>query len=156
MTDIFLPRAMHQLFAADSAMKALIASLFAAFLVSPAFAQEEPDCADPQTQSDMTICAGIDYTKADATLNEVWDEALFIAKEEDMLGDADDGRPSNEEALRKAQRAWIAYRDANCAYEGYAARGGSMEPMLVNLCLARLTKERTVLLRRLVQEMGTQ
>ncbi len=132
---------------------ALIAGLL---LAATALSQEEPDCADPQTQSDITICAGIDYKKADATLNEVWDEALFIAKEEDMLGDVDDGRPSNEEALRKAQRAWIAYRDANCAYEGYAARGGSMEPMLVNLCLARLTEERTVLLRRLVQEMGTQ
>ncbi|MCB1464846.1 MAG: DUF1311 domain-containing protein [Nitratireductor sp.] len=121
----------------------------------PALAQE-PNCADPQTQADMTICAGKDYQKADAELNEVWAEAMAGAKENDLLGGADDGRPAYEEALRSAQRAWIGFRDAHCAYAGYAARGGSMEPMLVNQCLARLTEERTMQLRQLIQEMGTQ
>jgi uncharacterized protein YecT (DUF1311 family) len=61
----------------------------------------------------------------------------------DLKAMGGDGRPGYEETLKKAQRAWIAYRDAVCEYEGYEARGGTMEPMLVNGCLARLTRTRT-------------
>ena len=38
-------------------------------LSMPAAAQGEPDCKAPQTQADMTICAGKDYEKADKQLN---------------------------------------------------------------------------------------
>jgi uncharacterized protein YecT (DUF1311 family) len=44
--------------------------------------------------------------------------------------------------LRDGQRAWIAYRDAGCAAEGYLSHGGSIEPMVVAYCLARVTKTR--------------
>ena len=47
-------------------------------------------------------------------------------------------------------------RDASCDYEGFQARGGTMEPMLVAMCLARLTEERTKQLRDQIQTMGTQ
>jgi uncharacterized protein YecT (DUF1311 family) len=41
-----------------------------------------------------------------------------------------------------SQRAWIAYRDAECIWQGFEAHGGSMEPMLVNACLAEKTTQR--------------
>jgi len=131
--------------------------LFAAVaLASAPAAAQDVDCDNPQTQTEMTICAGQDYQKADTELNAVWTKAIAIARESDNLGDAGDGRPGYEETLRKAERAWIAFRDANCDYEGFSARGGSMEPMLVNQCLARLTRDRTRQLRDLIQQMGTQ
>ena len=139
-------RRLHVLGAIGSAMLALAGA--------PAAAQEA-DCDNPQTQPNMTRCASIDYERADHELNDVWSEAVAMARENDMLG-TDDGKPGYEETLRKAQRAWISFRDANCEYEGFAARGGTMEPMLVFLCLARVTSTRTNELRQLIQEMGTQ
>lgn len=55
------------------------------------------------------------------------------------------------EALKKAQRAWIGYRDGQCELAGFEARGGSMEPMLVSGCLAELTRKRTDELRKIVE-----
>ena len=126
-----------------------------ALTAAPALAQET-NCDNPQTQTDMNYCASVDYQRADHELNDVWSEAIAMAKESDLLDLPDDGRPGFEETLRKAQRAWIPFRDASCEYEGFAARGGSMEPMLVSLCLARMTSTRSSELRQLIQEMGTQ
>jgi uncharacterized protein YecT (DUF1311 family) len=113
-------------------------------LAAPAAAQE-PDCANAMSQADMTACAGLEYEAADRELNAVWKDAIADAKaaDEELKSMGSDGRPGHEETLRTAQRAWIGYRDANCDYEGFEARGGSMEPMLASLCLARLTRIRT-------------
>ena len=54
------------------------------------------------------------------------------------------------EALKKAQRAWIDYRDGHCDGMGYEAVGGSMQPMLISGCQARLTEHRTKELRELI------
>jgi uncharacterized protein YecT (DUF1311 family) len=114
------------------------------FLAMPAAAQE-PDCANAMSQADMTACAGLDYEAADRELNAVWKDAIADAKaqDEELESMGDDGRPGHEETLRTAQRHWIGYRDAACEYEGFEARGGSMEPMLASFCLARLTRLRT-------------
>jgi uncharacterized protein YecT (DUF1311 family) len=110
----------------------------------PAAAQE-PDCANAMDQADMTACAGLEYEAADRELNAVWKDAIADAKaqDEELKSMGGDGRPGHEETLRAAQRAWISYRDAACEYEGFEARGGSMEPMLASFCLARLTRLRT-------------
>ena len=58
------------------------------------------------------------------------------------------GSELGEEAtLREAQRAWVAFRDANCRLESFEARGGSMQPMLDAGCRATLTRARTAELR---------
>jgi uncharacterized protein YecT (DUF1311 family) len=48
-----------------------------------------------------------------------------------------------------AQRAWVAFRDANCALSGFQARGGSMEPMLIASCRAEMSAKRAEELRQL-------
>ena len=53
------------------------------------------------------------------------------------------------DALVTAQRAWVAFRDANCALSGFQARGGSMEPMLISSCLAEMSGKRAEELRQL-------
>ena len=50
--------------------------------------------------------------------------------------------------LRKAQRAWIAFRDAECTYDTVGDEGGSIQPMDYSLCLTRLTKLRTAQLKQ--------
>jgi uncharacterized protein YecT (DUF1311 family) len=99
-------------------------------------------------QQDMTICAGRDYDAADAELNAVWKEARAAAKAEDA--EYQDDLKGAEKALLAEQRGWIAYRDGHCELAGFEARGGSMEPMLVAMCLAETTRLRTQELMRYI------
>ena len=118
-------------------------------------AQDAPDCADPQDQYSMTYCAGVDYENADAELNRLWPDVVAAAKSNDeYVGDQAKsmGVPTTLEALRTAQRAWIAFRDAQCEYEAYEVFGGTMQPMVGSLCLVRLTNERVEVFRRVVAQ----
>ena len=104
---------------------------------------EEYHCDAPMAQQDMNMCALLDFEAADKTLNILWRKVIADAREADRdIDRRDDQRLGGEAVLRNAQRAWIQFRDAHCTYQGYEARGGSMEPMLYNGCRARLTNER--------------
>ncbi len=114
----------------------------------------EWNCDDPIRQQEMNWCAGQEYAAADAALNAQWSVTSQKMKERDeslkQYAPDGDGRPGYFETLLKAQRAWIEYRDAHCRNDGYYARGGSMEPLLVSTCKTALTKERTRQLAELV------
>lgn len=129
----------------------MIATLFLALaLQSPSAAQAgEPDCNDAQTQMDMNHCAGERFGQADAELNRIYRDVV----RQEQAADRDAAgmiasHPTNEEALRASQRAWLAFRDAQCEYESFEARGGSMQPMLYEDCRERMTRER---IRQLTQ-----
>ena len=119
---------------------------------------QELNCQDAVTQTEMTSCARIELEAADKELNAVWEEALILAEDEDAFREpsGSDNRPGYVETLRNAQSAWISFRDLECEYRGFQARGGTMEPMLVNQCLAELTRNRTTQLQNIIQEMGMQ
>ncbi len=103
--------------------------------------ESDAACDAPQTQVDMTLCAVQDWRAADAELNAAYADARTALREVDAgLPVTDRGA---EAALVDAQRAWITMRDKGCAAEGYLVRGGSMEPMLVAGCMARVTRART-------------
>ena len=107
-------------------------------------AEPAPRCADLPTQMEINVCAAEDYKAADAQLNRQWAETSAVMKAQDKEGDASkDGRPGYHQALLGAQRAWLAFRDAECRIEGYAMRGGSGEYMMVSACLAKVTRART-------------
>ena len=124
---------------------ALVLLLSTVVLGQRAYADDTPDCIDPQDQYSMTYCASVDYENADAELNRLWPDVVAAAKSNDeYVADLarDRGVPTTLEALRTAQRAWIAFRDAQCEYEAYEAFGGTAQPMVGSLCLARVTRER--------------
>ncbi len=106
----------------------------------PAMAQDV-DCTNAMTQNEMTYCAEQDWNSADRALNVAYKVAVAAAKEIDAGLDAKD--QGALDYLKQAQRAWITFRDAACAAEGYAMHGGSAEPMVIYGCRARLTRERT-------------
>jgi uncharacterized protein YecT (DUF1311 family) len=117
-----------------------IAACAALLFATASLAEDEPDCKDPQDQSSMTFCAGKDFEKADQTLNAIWPKLKADALESDK--NIGNGTTEYMDALLKSQRAWLSYRDAECLWQGFEAHGGSMEPMLVNACMAQLTEER--------------
>lgn len=111
------------------------------------------DCENAMTQADMNQCAHQDYQIADVALNEQWAEAAAVMKiRDDNYESVSDDRPGFFETLLRAQRLWIAYRDAHCTGEGYYARGGSLEPLLVSKCKTKLTIQRTRYLSFLIEQ----
>lgn len=136
-------------------------ALAAALLVTggavlQAQAQEDAiDCANAQTQAELNSCAYQDFEKADKELNRVYRKALKKQEEVDReVADMGPNYVGAVKALKKAQRAWIDYRDGHCEGVGFEARGGSMEPMLVSGCMAQLTLERTKQLREFIKSAG--
>jgi len=119
--------------------------MLAALLLAQSSAAEPVlDCTNAITQRDMTACAGRDWQQADAELNTQWNQTAAHMRQRDAMYDhSHEDRPGFHEQLLAAQRAWVAFRDAHCATEGYLARGGTMEPMLVAHCKAELTRQRT-------------
>lgn len=123
-----------------------------AFLLPASFAvaQEEPevDCENAVTQMDMNICAHRDYADADEELNVAYKKAMAATQKMDAdYKDMGEHYVGAVDALKRAQRSWIGYRDGQCELAGFEARGGSMEPMLVSGCLADLTRKRTAELK---------
>lgn len=114
-------------------------------LAAPAFA----DCADPQTQTEMTRCAGAAFEAADEDLNATYRMAVKVMSQWD--GDLPKSERGAEAALRAAQRAWLPYRDATCANEAFFYKGGTMEPLVRASCLERMTRARTEEIRAIAE-----
>jgi uncharacterized protein YecT (DUF1311 family) len=123
-----------------------------ALMVAGGASAEEIDCKSPTTQTDMTLCERARQDDADKALNVQYKKtrAAMIAVDKDLDGDM----KGAEKALVAAQRAWIAYRDAECEAAGFQARGGTMEPMLVAGCIANVTDVRTKELKTLEDAMS--
>ena len=124
-------------------------------LIFAAAAPAEPqwNCEKPVAQQEMNYCAGQEYEKADAALNAQWKKTAAEMKQRDADIDRTyDKRPGYFDTLLQAQRAWLKYRDAHCASEGYLFRGGSMEPLMVSTCKTKLTEERTQQLQFLIEQ----
>jgi uncharacterized protein YecT (DUF1311 family) len=116
-------------------MRALIPYTVAALLLTahPAFAAQ-PDCANATDQATLTQCANNSLKASDAKLNQTF-RAL----------QAKVSKPGKDK-LQKAQRAWIAWRDAQCNFNASGSSDGSIHGMVLASCLDDLTKAQTKLL----------
>ena len=119
--------------------------MLALLLALAGAAPPAPDCNAAMTQLDMNICAGIEFDRADAELNSRWREAVRDAREMD----AQPGRPglSQYDALLASQRAWLRFRDAECARMALHYWGGSIVPLIRASCMTQLTRQRILQLR---------
>jgi uncharacterized protein YecT (DUF1311 family) len=116
---------------------------------------QDVDCNNAQSQADMNYCADQDFQKADKQLNDVYKQAL--KSQADLDKESASINPDYVgavKALKKAQRAWIDYRDGQCEGVGYQAAGGTMQPMLISGCEADLTNKRVKELQELIKGMG--
>lgn len=115
------------------------------FMVAGPLAAEDDkaiDCANAVSTYEMNACADKDFTAADADLNRVYAEALKAVPE--MASDPPYDAKSWEQALRASQRAWVAFRDAEC--QNHVAMfwtGGSGATADIIGCMEEKTKART-------------
>lgn len=87
---------------------------------------------DATTQAELNDCAGQSFAKSDLALNGLYREIMQRL-----------GRDSAEaRQLVAAQRAWIAFRDAECDFAASGVEGGSIYPMTVVNCRDTLTQRR--------------
>ncbi|CAB3655196.1 lysozyme inhibitor LprI family protein [Achromobacter pestifer] len=111
-----------------------IAIATAAALILAAGAQAQPlNCANAATQTDMNLCADQAYRKSDADLNKAYKTVIDRLK---------DDRTTTTQ-LQAAQKAWLFFRDAECAFSSSGTTGGSAYPMVLTQCLDKLTQART-------------
>lgn len=116
----------------------------------PAFAEEAKlDCNSPRMVADAGICADRKFAAADKALNVEYQAARKVAKAWDAeAGAAEQGA---DQALAKAELAWIAYRDAHCDFATFTNRGGRMEDMLKTDCRTEVTRKRVAELKILMK-----
>jgi uncharacterized protein YecT (DUF1311 family) len=111
----------------------------AMLFTTPAARAAAIDCAAAKTQADLATCTATNAASADAGLNAVY-KALA-----GRLASADLKR------LRDAQRAWIPFRDKECAFRTKPYADGSVYATLVETCKVELTKVRLAQLQHQLQ-----
>jgi uncharacterized protein YecT (DUF1311 family) len=122
------------------------AVLFLIVSAAPALAQgreprHQPDCSGG-SNVEITRCTSRAYETADGELNRVFQAVLAESRRSQDVPPAE--RPRWEQTLRDAQRAWIAYRDADCCgLIRHEWQGGSGASAAKSGCLYDRTVERT-------------
>lgn len=113
----------------------LAAALAITVAAPQTFAQDapSPDCANAMTQTDMNLCAARAADAADATLNTLYQKIRARLKGDDPT----------IALLTATQRAWIAFRDAECDFASSSVAGGSVHPMIRAGCIETLTLARS-------------
>jgi uncharacterized protein YecT (DUF1311 family) len=107
-------------------------------------ADDEDPCPGSNTQHELNQCAARARDKADAELNKVYRELMK------------DAGTTERAKLRAAQLAWLKFRDAQCDYESFGNKGGSIYPMVSSFCLARVTNARVKQLQEILRESREQ
>jgi uncharacterized protein YecT (DUF1311 family) len=100
------------------------------YLALPAILLCQTHQALGQSQLELNQQSYGEFQKADKQLNATY--TALTAK----ISAAGKAR------LREAQISWLRFRDQECAFEAMGTEGGSIHPMIVNACLARLTLAR--------------
>ncbi|HLL70866.1 MAG TPA: lysozyme inhibitor LprI family protein [Pyrinomonadaceae bacterium] len=100
----------------------------------------EDPCPDARNQHELNRCAALARDRADAELNKVYRELMK------------DTGATERAKLRTAQLAWLKFRDAHCDYTSVGNKGGTIYPMVVSFCLARVTDARVKQLQDILRE----
>jgi len=103
-----------------------------------------------QTQTQMNQQVDAQWKAADASMTRQWRAVYAQMNRLDAQDHSRGGGFGYAPTALESQRAWLSFRDRQCAIEAGEYAGGSMEAMARGQCLARLTRERTAQLSRLI------
>jgi uncharacterized protein YecT (DUF1311 family) len=95
-------------------------------------ARASTECGDLVSQAEMTICASNELYLETAKINSIYNDLRL------KLGSKDKNK------LKEIQLAWIRFRDLSCQFESLASEGGSVNSMIMSLCLIRYTRQRMI------------
>ncbi|KPB02757.1 lysozyme inhibitor LprI family protein [Ahrensia marina] len=124
---------------------------FATLCTMAQASDQEVDCDNAETQFEMNHCSGLEFDAADKALNKTWSKIRAAVKTIDENNkEYAPYEPSAADNLLKAQRAWIDYRDGQCAAEAAQYAGGTIQPLIRSTCLTDMTKKRTKELQEMI------
>ena len=112
-------------------------TVLALAILGPLGVSAAEDCTNASNQTAMTVCADQAFKKADAELNAVYKQITSRLKD----------NPDAAKLLVTAQKSWVNFRDAECAFSTSSAAQGSIYPMLVAQCRDTLPRKRVVELK---------
>ena len=116
-----------------------------------AMAAGEVDCAAAVTTVDLNSCAEQRLDVADTALNETYQKILANLALPDNENAA--GNLKWAEALKVSQRAWVAFRDADCdRLMVHEAGGGTATTGAILGCMTEMTEARTKSLKERYEE----
>ncbi len=95
----------------------------------PAYSNEHNRCLKISGGIDrkMVECISTEFERQDRTLNDTYRQLTTKLESE------------NRNALKRAERAWVAFRDAQCGFE-YAEQGeGTLAPVVLVDCKLKMT-----------------
>ncbi|WP_348536003.1 lysozyme inhibitor LprI family protein [Labrys sp. LIt4] len=96
-----------------------VMGLAVVFAAGPAFAAG--DCTNAENEAALNQCAGKSLKASDGELN-----TLYKQIQKRLNDDAD-----KTKLLVAAQRAWVAFRDAECNFSSAGVTGGTLYPLAV-------------------------
>ena len=96
-------------------------------------------CEEAKTTLQINECFAKELKKADARLNRV-----YRLTQEKLS-------PEDAALLQKTQRAWVAFRDAQCEAEHALMGEGTAGPMTLMSCKLEMTRKRTAEIRTTYQ-----
>jgi len=110
------------------------------------------DCHKDQYQLALNVCAARAYKRADDEMNRIWPMAIAAATKidqsnKDSTSPRGAPRETAHDALLKAQRAFLIYREESCQVEYLEGFGGSIAPLYYSSCMERITTQRNKELR---------
>lgn len=97
------------------------------------------DCQHPQTQVEMNECALTVLKREKISINDTY------GKLNSRLNSV------QKQQLKKAQLAWIKYRDLACQFEASGVAGGSAHAMILTSCITEKTRQRNLELKVLIE-----
>ena len=99
-------------------------------------------CDNPTTREVPERCALREFEASEAVMNGQWEETVEEMKRLDAAREAGDTQPGYYATLVEAQRAWLAYRDAECRSESFLVRGTPAQRTIELQCKTYLTEVR--------------
>jgi uncharacterized protein YecT (DUF1311 family) len=110
--------------------------------------------ADGQTTVGMMFCTLAEHDAWDDLLNREYRAAMAAAQAADVAeAEHFPEHAVMADALRKAQRAWIAFRDAECGFAHAQWGAGTMRQIAGASCHLDMTAQRTIHLKFLWDDM---
>ncbi|SDP60962.1 Uncharacterized conserved protein YecT, DUF1311 family [Phyllobacterium sp. YR620] len=98
----------------------------------PGLGSAQSNCGDLNNQTEMNVCAGKAYAKSDAELNKLYKEIEARLKDD----------TDTTKLLVSAQKAWVAFRDAECNFSSSRVAAGTVYPFVSSSCLDGMTQMR--------------
>jgi uncharacterized protein YecT (DUF1311 family) len=93
----------------------------------------------------MKQCVAAAFRDADKLLNRT-----YQGMSKEWIGD-DIGSSERKKRLIAAQRAWVAFRDAECSLQATEMLGGTGEGLIVGQCLYEMTANRVMQIEDLMK-----